>query len=253
MIALKDLRWFPAVTTHAFFGMLLHNWILTSMESAAREITLGAGLALSWFLFLVVVFSLLPFQGSRGRPGSSARAVRPAVGAGALVLASGHVLLLPLGLWYTVRYESLGLLPLLVTAETIGLAALAVLLWQRPWRHQARAADRPEVPRLLGLRDPARMPPGWVPVVFYRSDLFPHNLRDHPLEIDGDRVGELPPGESLVIGLPPGEHTARIPVSPGKYPFRFAAVPGRTVHLYVGADTRIALWNPTVTRQEHSA
>ncbi|MFL1432833.1 MULTISPECIES: hypothetical protein [unclassified Nocardiopsis] len=248
---MKDVRWFPVVTTYGFFGMLLHNWILTSMDAAAREITFGAGLALSWFLFMVVTFSLIPFQGARTRRHPSAGPTMSVVGAGALPLVFTHVLLLPIGLWYTVWYESWGLLPLLVVAELIGLAALAVLLWQRPWRRPEQVVGSPEVPKLLGLRDPARMPPGWCAVVFHRSDLFLNSLSVYPLEVDGDRIGELVPGESLTIGLSPGEHTARIPASFRRSPFPFIVAPGHIVHLHVAMDGGIAPWNPSIAQREH--
>ncbi|CAL9597575.1 hypothetical protein SUDANB121_05385 [Nocardiopsis dassonvillei] len=251
---MKDVRWFPAATLCALSGTVLHTSVLSSMDAAARAITAGAGVYLGSFLLVVAVFFTAPLVRRRtGGVSSEARTIA-AIVPGMLCLVLCHAVFLPLGLWYTVLNGGWGLLPLLVTAQALGLAALAALLWQFSRRPGETAGGGREAPRLLGLRDPARMPPGWVPVVVHRPAAYLDALTDHPLEVDGAPVGAIAPGETLVIGLPPGEHTAW--TSSGHLlagsPLPFAAVPGRTVHLFVTASGRVAPWNPPAPRQEHA-
>lgn len=114
---------------------------------------------------------------------------------------------IPFALWLTALREAWELIPLMLYSVGIGVWALVRLPMGLRDVERAPAAP-PEVPKLLGLRDPARMPPGWCPVVFHRS--VHHPFGRLPLEIDGEAVGSLDPGGPLVVGLPPGRHTARV-------------------------------------------
>jgi hypothetical protein len=237
-------------------GMILYNWILSRMGAGSREITFGAGFALGWFLMVVTMFSVLPFQGGK-RTYSSERVTVMMVGVGAMTLSFAVAVVLPIGLWYTVRYGGWGLLPLLVTAQLIGFAALAGLLWQRPWRHREQSAHRPEVPKLLGIGHPDRMPSGWCPVVFHRPDVPIGVGVDFAVELDGQRVGLLAPGQTLIIGLPPGEHEAWSPGFPQGPRSSFRSVLGEIVHLTVQTaffeGPSFQQWIEPMVRQEQSA
>ncbi|OKI17265.1 hypothetical protein A6A08_07910 [Nocardiopsis sp. TSRI0078] len=123
------------------------------------------------------------------------------------------------------------LVPLLLVACTAGVLFFPVRRRERQELREALA--RPELtgPKITGIRSPEQVPPGWTPVLVHRTDRGVLDmLADYRITVDGDRVGTLGPGQTLVIGLPPGPHhvqggLARLTNAP----VRFTAEPGAAV------------------------
>ena len=135
-----------------------------------------------------------------------------------------------------VRSSAWTLLPLMAVA----CAALA-LAWghwrrERAGRREAAAESAFTGPKIIGLRRPEEVPRGWVPLVVHR----PHagardSLVDYRVHVDGDRVGTVGPGESLVVGLPPGPHSVQCRFQRfSSAPVSLVAVPGVPVDLMGG-------------------
>ncbi|MFL1377152.1 hypothetical protein [Nocardiopsis protaetiae] len=262
---MKDARWFPIAALYALLGTVVHVWTVSHLGSVAREVPLGVGFAWVWFLLVVTGFGLTAHRGPWRGKHISETVANWSVGGGVLVLGACHLVLLPIALVYTAWHEAWGMLPLLVAAQGIGLTALAVLLRRLPWRGAGPEARRPRVPLLLGVDHPDRMPSGWVPVVVHRPDrLFLDAAIDYAVEVDGRAVDLLAPGDTLVIGLPPGGHTVRLDSGWTGRPLAFTASPGTTVHLLADPGEPIA-WplsklgprighrRPSAPRQEQSA
>lgn len=127
------------------------------------------------------------------------------------------------------------LVPLLLVSCTAGVLSLAAGRRERQQLREALA--RPELtgPKVIGIRSPEQVPPGWSPVLVHRIDRGMFDmLVDYRILVDGDRVGALGPGQTLVLGLPPGPHSVQ--GSLGRLtntPVPFTAEPGAAVHFTV--------------------
>ncbi|MEU4282445.1 MULTISPECIES: hypothetical protein [Nocardiopsis] len=102
------------------------------------------------------------------------------------------------------------LVPLLLVACTAGVLSLSAGRRERQQLREALA--RPELtgPKVIGIRSPEQVPPGWSPVLVHRIDRGMFDmLVDYRILVDGDRVGTLGPGQTLVLGLPPGPHSVQ--------------------------------------------
>ncbi|MFJ9557675.1 hypothetical protein ACIRPH_28025 [Nocardiopsis sp. NPDC101807] len=143
------------------------------------------------------------------------------------------VLLTLLALAFALFHSAWALMPLL--AVSCGAAALARAHLRREGAARREAAAEPVLtgPKVIGLRGPEQVPQGWVPVVVHRPRAGMRDmLVDYRVHVDGDRVGTVAPGESLVVGLPPGPHSARCAYAGfSSAPVSFVAAPGVPVHL----------------------
>ncbi|MEU0241151.1 hypothetical protein ABZ234_26015 [Nocardiopsis sp. NPDC006198] len=138
-----------------------------------------------------------------------------------------------LALAFVVFNSAWTMMPLL--AVSCGSAVLAWVHLRRERAARLEAAAEPVLtgPKVIGLRSPGQVPRGWVPVVVHRPHAGMRDmLVDYRVHVDGDRVGTVAPGESLVVGLPPGPHSVRcVCAGFSSVPVSFAAVPGVPVHL----------------------
>lgn len=135
----------------------------------------------------------------------------------------------------TVLSRQWALVPfLLVSCAAMTLA----FVHRRRERLDARAAvaeHRPAaVPKLIGLADPEQVPPGWVRLVLHRPPgLLRDMLVDYRVHVEGERVGTIAPGATLVIGLPPGPHRVRLHYGRCSSPaVPISADAGEQVHLW---------------------
>ncbi|WDZ89001.1 hypothetical protein [Nocardiopsis sp. HUAS JQ3] len=127
------------------------------------------------------------------------------------------------------------LVPLLLVSYAA--FALSLAAGRRERQQLREALARPELtgPKVIGIRSPEQVPPGWSPVLVHRIDRGRFDmLVDYRILVDGDRVGTLGPGQTLVLGLPPGPH--RIQGGLGRLtntPVPFTPEPGAAVHFTV--------------------
>lgn len=127
------------------------------------------------------------------------------------------------------------LVPLFLVSCTAGVLSLTAGRRERQQLREALA--RPELtgPKVIGIRSPEQVPPGWSPMLVHRIDRGMFDmLVDYRILVDGDRVGTLGPGQTLVLGLPPGPHSVQ--GSLGRLintPVPFTAEPGAAVHFTV--------------------
>lgn len=113
----------------------------------------------------------------------------------------------PWSLYAVVSNAAWALVPLLLVSYAA--AALAPVATRRARRQWHEAASRPALsgPKIIGLRDPGQVPPGWAALVVHRPERGVRDLLvDYRVHVDGDRVGTVGPGEALVVGLAPGPH-----------------------------------------------
>jgi hypothetical protein len=145
------------------------------------------------------------------------------------------VLCAPVALIMIVLNSAWTLLPLLLAGC---LAAALGSVHRNRERQEAReepAEPQPTGPKIIGLRGPEQVPPGWVPVLVHR----PHSgmrdlLVDYRLHVDGDRAAVIAPGQTLVIGLPPGPHRLQARHTRlTSVPLAFEAVAGSPVYCVV--------------------
>lgn len=127
------------------------------------------------------------------------------------------------------------LTPLLMVACAGGVASRAVHRRERWELREALAQPELTGPKVIGIRSPDQVPPGWTPLLVHRIDRGPFDaLVDYRIIVDGDRVGALGPGQTLVVGLPPGPHRVQ-----GRYgrltnaPVPLLAEPGEALHLTI--------------------
>ncbi len=127
------------------------------------------------------------------------------------------------------------LVPLLLVS--FAAFVLSLVVRRRERRELREAHARPELtgPKVTGIRSPEQVPPGWSPVLVHRIDRGRFDmLVDYRIVVDGDRVGTLGPGQTLVLGLPPGPHSVQ--GSLGRLtnvPVPFTAEAGAAVHFTV--------------------
>jgi hypothetical protein len=127
------------------------------------------------------------------------------------------------------------LVPLLLVSCTAGVLSLSAGRRERQQLREALA--RPELtgPKVIGIRSPEQVPPGWSPVLVHRIDRGRFDmLVDYRILVDGDRVGTLGPGQTLVLGLPPGPHSVQGGLGRlTNTPVPFTAEPDAAVHFTV--------------------
>lgn len=131
--------------------------------------------------------------------------------------------------------EFWSLAPLLAVACAGGVASRAVSRRERRELREALAQPELTGPKITGIRSSDQVPPEWTPLLVHRIDrgLF-DVLVDYRIIVDGDRVGTLGPGQTLVVGLPPGPH--RVQGRLGRLtnaPVPVIAEPGEAVHLTI--------------------
>ncbi|PDP84457.1 hypothetical protein CQJ94_27680 [Glycomyces fuscus] len=145
------------------------------------------------------------------------------------------VLCAPVALIMIVLNSAWALLPLFLAGCLIAVLGFVHRNRERQEAREEPAEPRLTGPKIIGLGGPEQVPPGWVPVLVHR----PHSgmrdlLVDYRLHVDGDRVGVIAPGQTLVIGLPPGPHRLQARYTRlASAPVAFDAVAGTPVYCVV--------------------
>ncbi|MFD3685866.1 hypothetical protein ACFWTE_13740 [Nocardiopsis sp. NPDC058631] len=231
------MRASPLLATCASLGPLACVIIAPWTRLTGNPVPVAAGIFLAVFLGCAVSYGAMfaqwemtPSEKSRWADGAHSFATTTVFNLVASV---------PLTLFAAVqivRNSAWALVPLLLVS-----CAAAVLAWSHRRRERAglREAASESVltgPKIIGLRRPEQVPRGWVPVVVHRPHAGARDmLVDYRVHVDGDRVGTVGPGESLVVGLLPGPHSVRCRWSGfSSTTVSFVAVPGVLVDLVAG-------------------
>ncbi|MEU0491660.1 hypothetical protein ABZ249_20695 [Nocardiopsis sp. NPDC006139] len=230
-----------AVSGAALLGSVLYDLALVFPPASGAPLEPG-GLTLvlmvllaSWTTLAVRLVHAVRAPGSRPRDARTDADLRRSLLFLALCAANA-----PVALWITALRDALVFSGLLLFPWGAAVWALVLLLRGRRDAEREPVAAPPEAPKLIGLRDPARMPSGWSPVVFHARGGF---AEDPPLEVDGGHVGFLASGGTLVVGLPPGAHTVRVQRR-GSPPCPFSVVPGGIVHFTVTSEPNFGPHGP---------
>ncbi|MFL1377151.1 hypothetical protein [Nocardiopsis protaetiae] len=202
----------PQLANFALIGPVLSVAILLSTVGFGGSVPFFAGFTLALVLFLAVLGAVacahwemtVPEQTRWASP-NAVFSIMPLV---LLVMAVPALLLAAV---LTVVLRQWALLPFLLVSC---VALVLAFVHRRRERLDVRAAvaeHRPAVPKIVGLSAPEQVPPGWVPLVLYRpSGLLRDTAVDYRVHVDGDRVGTIAPGATLVVGVPPGPHRVRL-------------------------------------------
>lgn len=133
--------------------------------------------------------------------------------------------------------------------------ALLLVVWARQWalllpllmgvvgfvlslasHYERRVVEPPEplpTPKPAGMPAHTRLPAGWIPVYVHRpGGRFRDMLVDYRVHVEGARVGELAPGQTLLIGLGAGAHRVQGRLAGGSSPnLNLWLSEGHPVHL----------------------
>ncbi|WP_236743356.1 MULTISPECIES: hypothetical protein [Nocardiopsis] len=215
----------------ALFGLLACGMTAMRIQVTGNPVPVAAGVFLA--LLLLVPALLLASASAEMTPGERYRlhhGEHVFAGRGRLVwlLIAFWV---PWTLYWVLANTAWTLVPLLLAACTAGVLSFPARRRERRELREALAYPELTGPKITGIRSPEQVPPDWTPVLVHRIDRGRFDmLVDYRIIVDGDRVGALGPGQTLVMGLPPGPHhvqggLARLTNAP----VRFTAEPGAAV------------------------